>query len=98
MAKYLLLWQLDPAGIPTDPKERAKAWEPFAQAIKGDMEKGITKDWGSFLGELNGYAVVEGTEMEIDQMTEQYTPFVTFKTHAVLSLEQNAKLIKAMSK
>ena len=98
MAKYLLLWQLDAARIPTDPKERAKAWEPFAQAIKGDMEKGITKDWGSFLGELNGYAVVEATEVEIEQMVNQYLPLATFETHPVASLEQEMEAMKAWSK
>ena len=98
MAKYLMLWEMDLAKVPIDPQERAKAWEPFVQAIKQDMENGIGKDWGAFVGELRGYTVVEGTEVEIEQMVNQYLPFVTFKTHPVVSLEQEAEVIKALSK
>lgn len=98
MAKYLLLWQMDPARIPTDPQERARAWEPFLETIAQDKEKGVGKDWGTFVGELNGYAVVEGTEVEIEQMVNQYLPFVTFKTHPVVSLEQEMEAMKAWSK
>ena len=98
MAKYLLLWEMDLAKVPIDPRERAKAWLPFAETVKGDMGKGICKDWGSFLGELRGYAIVEGTETEIEQLTDQYIPFVIFKTHAVISLEQDVTLIRDYSK
>jgi hypothetical protein len=46
------------------------------EMVKQDIKKGITKDWGAFVGEMNGYSVLEGTELEILSQVQQYTPFV----------------------
>ncbi len=61
------------------------------------MEKGIIKDWGSFVGESKGYVVVEGTEVEVGNMVQQYVPLVHFKTHPIASVEQLGEVIKALS-
>ena len=39
--------------------------------------------FGSFVGETNGYAVYEGTELEVMNTIQQYVPFVTYKMHPV---------------
>jgi len=65
--------------------------------VKEDMKKGIIKDWGSFVGELNGYAVVEGSEVEIAKMNAQYAPFVRFKVYAIASLRDVEQVIKSLS-
>ena len=33
--------------------------------VRQDIENGITKDWGAFVGESQGYSVLEGTELEV---------------------------------
>ena len=43
MGKYLLLWNLDPARIPVDPKERGTGWGVLMEMVKNDLEKGIMK-------------------------------------------------------
>ena len=98
MGRYLLMWQLDPARVPVDPKERGAGWAGLMGMVKKDMEKGITKDWGAFVGEGSGYCVVEGTETEISVMVQQYSPIVHFKTHPVMSVSQVEEMIGTLSK
>ena len=61
------------------------------------MARGLTKDWGLIVGELNGYSVVEGTEVEVGNMVQKYFPFVNFKTLPVASFDQVSEVIKSIS-
>jgi len=97
MGRYLLLWEVDRARIPIDPKERGAGWGLLMAMVRQDKEKGISKDWGAFVGETNGYAVAEGTEIEILKMTAQHGPFVSFKVHPIASESQVNEMIKALS-
>ena len=63
-----------------------------------NIKKGITKDWGAFVGEGSGYCVVEGTETEISVLVQQYSPIVFFETHPVMSVSQVDEMIGALSK
>ena len=98
MGKYLYLWEIDRTKIPLDPKERGVGFSMLMEMVKQDIKKGITKDWGAFVGELYGYAVVEGTEVEIMNMAQQYSPFVHFKAHPIGSVSQAEEMVKAMTK
>jgi hypothetical protein len=98
MGKYLVLWEIDTARVPTDPKERGTVWLGMADMVKQDMKKGVVKDWGVFPGELNGYAIDEGTEVDIMNVMIQYAPYVKFKVHPVASLTQAEEAIKASMK
>ena len=98
MGKYLLLWEFDRTRIPVDSKERAFGMNLLAELVKQDMKKGSIKDWGVFPGEFSGYAVVEGSELDIMNFIQQYTPFVYFKVRPVGSLAQVEEMIKAMMK
>ena len=97
MGRYLLLWEVDRARIPTDPKERGAGWGLLMAMVRQDKEKGISKDWGAFVGETNGYAVAEGTEVEVLNMTAQYGPYVAFKVHPIASESQVNEMIRALS-
>lgn len=97
MGKYLVLWEVDRSRVPVDAKERGAAWGVMVEMVKNDMKTGISKDWGSFVGETNGYAIAEGTELEIGNMLMQYAPYVNFKTHPIASVDQVGDIIKKMS-
>ena len=97
MGKYLVLWELDNTRIPIDPKERGEAYGLFMAMVRQDIEKGITKDWGSFVGEGGGYTVFEGTELEVMKTLEQYVPYCKYKIHPVASESQDNELVKALS-
>jgi len=98
MAKFLLLWELDPTKVPISPQERGTAWSRLLDMVEQDLKKGALKDWGAFVGEINGYAVAEGTEVEIGNLVQQYIPFVCFKVHPIASLSQVNEVTKALSK
>ena len=98
MGRYLVLWELDHEKIAIDPKQRATAWSAFIDLIKEDIEKGVTKDWGSFVGEAAGYSVIEGTEVEVAIYLQRFVPFVIFKTHAIASVSQIEEMIAALGK
>jgi muconolactone delta-isomerase len=98
MGKYLYLWELDRTKIPVDAKERGVGLTMLLEMVKQDIKKGITKDWGAFAGEFNGYSVVEGTEVEILKQVQQYTPFVYFRTYPIASIAQIEEMIKSLPK
>ena len=97
MAKYHLYWRLNEARIPVDAKERGDAWGLMMALIKQDMENGVLKDWGAFTSEGRGYCIVEGTNVEIMKMTEQYVPYVRFESKPVSSTGEVNELIQHLS-
>jgi hypothetical protein len=97
MGKYLVLWEVDRTRVPVDAKERGAAWGLMLDMVKKDIQAGMSKDWGSFVGELKGYAVAEGTEVEVANMLMQYSPYVSFKVHPIASVAQVGDVIKKMS-
>jgi len=98
MGKYLLLWEIDPTKIPVDLKERGSDFSALVKAIKKDIKAGTLRDWGLFVGEHNGYSVVEGTEVEVIKAARRYTPFVCFEAHPIASLNHTGEMIKALTR
>jgi hypothetical protein len=96
MGKYLMLWQLDPARVQADPKERATGLSALMAMVKKDLEKGVLKDWVSIIGEGKGYGIAEGSDIEVSIMTQQYNPYVRFETHPIMSASQVGDMLKAM--
>jgi hypothetical protein len=97
MGKYLILWEIDQTKIPIDPKERGEGWGFLMAMVGQDIEKGITKDWGAFIGEAGGYAIDEGPELEVMNTLQQYVPFCKFKVHPIASASQVNEMIKDLS-
>jgi len=97
MARYHLYWRLDATRVPVDARERGDAWALMMALVKQDMEKGVVKDWGAFTSEGQGYCIVEGTNVEIMKMTEQYVPYVLFETKPVSSVKEVNELLIHLS-
>ena len=98
MGKYLVLWEIDRTKVPVNPKERGAGWNFLMEMVKQDIKKGMAKDWGAFVGEINGYVIAEGSETEIGIMLQQYVPFCHFKVHPISSVSQVDEVIKALTK
>ena len=97
MGKYLMLWSFNQSLTPVNPQERAKGYAFLMDFIQKDFESGLLKDWGSFVGEGSGYCVVEGSEIDVSKMVQQYSPFCRFKTHPVASAEQMKAVIQSIA-
>ncbi len=96
MGKYLVLWETDEARIPVDPQEKKTGYLAVIDMVRQDIKSGILKDWGGFVGGGGGYAVAEGTEVEIGKTVTKYIPFFRFKVTPVTSLDQAEEVIKAI--
>jgi hypothetical protein len=98
MGKYLALWEIDQTRIPVDPKERGAGWSALMVMVRKNLEIGLTKDWGAFVGEASGYAIYEGTELEVMNAIQQYIPFASFQVHPIASVDQVSEMIESLSK
>ncbi len=97
MAKHLLYWRLDETRVPEDAKERGGAWGLFMAMIAQDMASGVLKDWGAFTSEGEGYCIVEGSNVEVMKMTEQYVPYVQFEIKPISTVDEVNELIAHLS-
>ena len=97
MGKYFMLWEVDQTKIPLDPKERGEGWSFLMAVVRQDIEKGLTKEWGAFLGETRGYSIIEGTELEVMTSLQQFVPFCKFEVHPAASESQVNEMIKALT-
>jgi hypothetical protein len=95
MSKYLINWELDVSRWSTDPKERAAMSIKMGERIKQNMEEGMTRDWGMYVGGIAGYTVVEGNAPDIYKFIRQYYPYMTFKVQQVLSLDEALEVWKS---
>lgn len=96
MAKYLMMWELNRNLIPLDHKERGQGYAMLMEMVQQDIDKGLSKDWGCFVGEGNGYCVAEGDEVEVSKMIQQYSPYCKFTTHPVASVEDMNEVISSL--
>ena len=97
MGKYMALWEIDQSKIPIDPKERGEGWSMLMAMVQQDFEKGVLKDWGAFLAESNGYAVYEGTELEVMSAIQQYVPFCIFEVHPIATADRVNEMLAFMT-
>jgi len=97
MGKYLVLWEVDQTKIPINPKERGEGWGMLMAMVGQDIKKGITKDWGAFVGESSGYAINEGTEIEVMRSLQQFVPFCIFKVYPIATEGQVNEMIKGLT-
>ena len=97
MGKYLVLWEVDQTKIPIAPKERGEGWGMLMAMVGQDIKKGITKDWGAFVGESSGYAINEGTEIEVMRSLQQFVPFCIFKVYPIATESQVNEMLKGLT-
>lgn len=98
MPRYLMTWELDQTKIPVNPKERAAAYLPMVQMVKQDIQSGMLKEWGSYIGEMKGFGVMECSEEEVIKNVQKYIPFVEFTVHSLATIDQMEKLFSEMAK
>jgi len=96
MAKYLLLWELDSTRIPEDPSVRKEHWRGLQDAVVKQLEAGQMKDWGLCVGEMTGFCIIEGTEVDVGRVTRGYVPYVSFDVKQVITIQQAIQNVEDM--
>ena len=97
MGKFFLKWRLDASKVPVDSKERGAGWTLLMNMIKADREKGILHDFGAFPSEGKGYCIVEGSNVDVMQMTDKYVPYVSFEINPVATISEVDEFLAHMS-
>jgi len=98
MAKYLAMWEVDTTRVPVNPKERSEGWSLLLNMVKQDMTKGPTKDWGAFVGTINGYCIFDGDDSQIHAAVQQYVPFASFKLYPIIAYEKVVEVVRSLGK
>jgi hypothetical protein len=96
MPKYFMTWEVDPTRVPTDAKERGAMWSMMTEQVKQDLAENKEEDWGCFVGETSGYSISERSEIDLAKDLQRFYPFVTFKVHQVMSVDEVAELAKSL--
>ena len=96
MAKFLVLWEVDNAKVPIDPKERGAAWGAMLGMVKQEIEAGITTEWGALAGENKGFAIMHGTVVELALNLQKYVPFISFTVHALQTVDEVGQVIAGL--
>jgi hypothetical protein len=98
MGKYLILWKIDLNKMPISPDERAAALGPMIDMVEQGMKEGRIKDFGTFVGEMSGYSIAEGSEVEVSLSNQHWIPFCSFEVHPVASISDTKKVISELGK
>jgi hypothetical protein len=96
MGKYLTIWEADDSKIPVDPEERKLAWLGAIEMERMNMNDGVTKDWGVFLGQTKGFSISEGSKEDVINSTLKFIPYFKFQIYPIASIDDIEKAIKAM--
>jgi hypothetical protein len=96
MGRYLIVWEVEKLHIPLDPIERGESYAVLMEMTKQDMEKGLVKEWGIEVGGSRGYNFVEGTEVQISKMIQQYVPFINVQVIPLATFSQTEEIVKAL--
>ena len=96
MSKLLILWEMEASKMPTDPNEQAALLGKEMEMTKQALERGDITDWGLYAGGSKGYALSEGTAIDAFKASMNFSPYVKFEVHPVLSLGEVAEAMKAM--
>jgi len=98
MPKYLAMWEVDPTRIPVNMAERSEGWTALLNMVEQDMKKGLIKDWGGFVGTVDGYCVFEGDDSQIHAAVNQWVPFVSFKLYPLIAHDKVVNVVKSLGK
>ena len=95
MGRYHCMWHIHHTAIPNS-DEGWDQWQKLLGWVKEEMQNGFIKDWGEFVGELNGYAVVEGSEFELTAMVQRFVAVCSFEVHPIASIDTVGEMIRAL--
>ena len=96
MGKYFMTWEIDQNKVPISREERAAVWKPMIDMVKQGIKEGRIKERGAFVGEMAGYSIAEGTEVEIGAFNQNWVPFISFKVHPVATVSDIEEMIASL--
>lgn len=96
MGRYMILFEADQTRLSSDPKERSSQFTGMVELTKKEMDMGLIKATELFVGESAGYAIYEGTEVDVMTSVQKRVPYLRYEVHALATLDQLEEVIKAL--
>jgi len=93
MAKYLILYKVNPATQPADPKVALKEAEVNLAAAEELLKAGIFKEAGSF-NPGDGYIIAEFPSLEEAlKLGQRFWPGITMEIREIISWEKTNEIV-----
>jgi hypothetical protein len=91
-----MLWEIETSHTPEDSTERKAQYKTLQGPTKQLIDDGIVKEWGVFLGQPRGYCLVEGDDVVLQTIANNFGPYVTFELIPIVSFENAVAATEAM--
>lgn len=95
MARCLAMWEAADLARATALNQRTPQWAGLMGRMEQDLKKGAVRDYGFFMGERNGFAILEGTKGEVERAMQHYAEFLSFTVYPLASPEQAEQVLEA---
>jgi hypothetical protein len=98
MAKFMILWRVNPMTTPPDTVARVKVNEMLWAMIDDMMETGEIREEGFFLNGTSGYTLVDGEPADVFKVAASFRPFVDSEVHEILPYETGKEVVRGILK
>ena len=98
MAKFLILWRVNPMMMPHDPVEHVTLNEKMWATIDNMMKTGEIREEGFFLDGTSGYTLVEGEPADVLKVSASFRPFVDSAVHEIVPYETGKEVVRGILK
>ena len=99
MARYLVLWHMNPvAPTPTDPSENLKLNEMMFAGIENLMESGEVEESGFFVDGRSGYVIGKGETIDSFRNVSMFLPYIHCEVHEIIPYKEGKETSIAVMK
>ena len=99
MARYLVLWHMNPvAPWPTDPSKYLEIQERMWAGIDALTKKGEIEDFSLFLDGISGFAIGKGESADVFRDVCMFQPYILCEVKEILSYEKSKEISRALLK
>jgi hypothetical protein len=80
--------------LPPNPLEAAKFKLKMLEPVKAELSAGKVTDWGCFSNARDGYAIIEGSEEDVQAIMLKWVPTVSYDVFPILNVDQYVETVK----
>ncbi len=98
MARFLIIWHINPTLFPDDPEEYAKFIEKVWAGIDDLIKKGVVEEMGAFLDGMTGFAIANAESRDVYRILNMHEPYWDFEVNEIISYEDMKEEIRSIWK
>jgi len=95
MTRYLVIWKAVNSRFPENREAKIKQQIGFTQLVQEALKSGgPLKEWATIPDGTMGYAIFDGSEIDMGVMATFYTPYFEFEVHPIMTADQFMGILK----